>query len=175
MGNFDERYSTNQNFNEESLEYYEDTHYDDQSYTQRLKEFTASRNNSTKFVGREDTFNPRPNNIVNDSVKEEKVEEEIENITEEIKEEEKDREISFKKITVYQPKVEKEAENIIRKLKTGEPVVIDMTDCEDATAQRVLDFVSGASFALDGVMKRVSKSVFLAVPPKVKVIIEEDE
>ena len=65
-------------------------------------------------------------------------------------------------------------EKIIKNIKNSDPVIIKISDCEVDIAQRVLDFVAGAVFALDGTMKRLTSGMFLAVPPKVKVIIEED-
>ena len=71
--------------------------------------------------------------------------------------------------------MEKEAERIIKQLKNGEPIIVNFALCDDEVAQRVLDFVSGASYALDGLMRKVSLGVYLAVPKTVKVIITEDE
>lgn len=173
MNNFDEKFSLNQSLSEETLEYYEDTHDEEGSYTERLKEFTAQRNGAT-FVGREDTFNPRPNNIVTEKVEEKQEEKiEIQPQIEEVKEE-KDKEVEFKNIIEFEPKIEKDAEKIIKNIKNSDPVIVKIAECDVDVAQRVLDFVAGAIFALDGTMKRLSSGIFLAVPPKVKVIIEED-
>ena len=170
MNNFDEKFSLNQSLSEEKIEYYEDTHDEEGSYLERLKEFTAQRNGAT-FVGREDTFNPRPNNIVSDQVEEKKEEKiEIQPQVEEVK----DKEVDFKDVIEFEPKIEKDAEKIIKNIKNSDPVIIKIADCDVDVAQRVLDFVAGAVFALDGTMKRLSSGMFLALPPKVKVIIEEE-
>jgi cell division inhibitor SepF len=164
MDNFDEKYNINRVYGEDSYEYYEDTHDENGEYTKRLQEFTA-QTNVTRGVGREDSFTPRPNNIVahfdevEDNAKQEKKEERV---------------VSFADVVMFEPIVEKDAETIIKHIKSGEPAVLNMSDCNGDVAQRVLDFVSGATFALDGIMRKVASKFFISVPKGVKVITTED-
>ena len=161
MDSFDEKYNINRAYGEDSYEYYEDTHDEKGEYTKRLQDFTA-QTNASQSVGREDTFTPRPNNIVAPSVDSDE------------KQDKKERVISFADVAMFEPIVEKDAETIIRLIKTGEPAVLNMSDCDGEVAQRVLDFVSGATFALDGVMRKVASKFFISVPKGVKVITTED-
>ena len=162
MSSFDEKYAINRQFGEDNYEFYEDTHDERGNYAKRVEPVV----NPIPVIGREDTFTPRPNNIVSSPIEQTK--------EEKVEEKEQERVVSFKDITISEPIVEKEAENIIKNLKRSEPVVINFSACEDEVAQRVLDFVSGAAFALDGTMRKVSNGLFLAVPKNVKVIITED-
>ncbi len=164
MGSFDEKYGLNRAFNTDNYEYYEDTHDEYGQYSKRLRDFTVATNSANAVEGREDSFTPRPNNIVVNS--------------EEPKEEKpvaKDKVISFKNVMVYEPEVEKEAQAIINCLKTGEPIILKMDETDEEVAQRVIDFVAGAVYAMDGLVKKISTAVFLAVPPSVKVIITEGD
>lgn len=160
MSSFDEKYGINRTFGEEDYEYYEDTHDENGQYIQRLRELTIASNN-VSYEGREDTFTPRANNIVNN---EPIIEQEIE--------QKKEKEISFKNVIVYEPTVEKQAQEVIDCIKSGEPIIIKLDETDEEVAQRVLDFTAGAVYALGGVIKKVSNCAFLAVPPSVKVIIE---
>ena len=113
MSSFDEKYAINRQFGDDNYEFYEDTHDERGNYSKRVNE------NPIPVIGREDTFTPRPNNIVSnlpEQPKEEKVEE-------------KDQEkvVSFNDIAVSEPLVEKEAENIIKMLKKGEPIIINFS------------------------------------------------
>ncbi len=170
MGSFEEKYGFNRVYGEDNYEYYEDTHDDNGQYFKRPGSFTSATNSNTVNEGREDSFTPRPNNIVNNEgakpVESQKVE---------IREEPKEKRISFKNVMVYEPNVEKEAQAIINCIKTGDPIILKMDETDEEVAQRVLDFVAGAVYALDGIMKKISDDVFLAVPPFVKVIIPEGE
>ncbi|MBE5732904.1 MAG: cell division protein SepF [Clostridiales bacterium] len=170
MSSFDEKYGLNRTFGEDNYEYYEDTHDNNGQYFQRLKDFTVATNNNTVSEGREDSFTPRPNNIVNAENVEEPKEKD-----EEKEEQKQKKSISFKNVMVYEPTVEKEAQAIINCLKTGEPIILKMDETDEEVAQRVLDFVAGAIYALDGLIKKISTDVFLAVPPFVQVIIPEGE
>lgn len=163
MGSFDEKYGLNRARSEEEYEFYEDTHDENGFYTQRLRDFTVASNYNKTVEGREDSFNPRPNNIVTNH-EEEQEEKPVEKKT-----------ISFKELTVLEPVCEKDAQTIIDVIKNGEPIIIKMDVLDDEIAQRVLDFTAGAVYALDGLIKKLSTAVFLAVPANVKVIIEGDE
>lgn len=169
MGSFDEKYGLNRTYGEEQYEFYEDTHDENGQYSKRLRDFTVANNNNSEILGREDSFTPRPNNIVSHEEK---------NVTPPQKEEkpvQKEKKVAFKNVMVYEPMVEKEAQAIINCIKTGDPIILKMDETDEEVAQRIIDFVAGAVYALDGLIKKISNCVFLAVPPFVKVIIPEGE
>lgn len=183
MGSFDDKYGFNRTYGEENYEFYEDTHDENGQYQRRLREFTAS-NNSGVQMGREDTFTPRPNNIVSGNTQPSATTtvattaEPTEEVKQEAKPEqstEQKKKVHLKNVIVYEPEVEKEAQAIINCLKTSEPIIIKMDNTDDEVAQRIIDFVAGAIYATDGLIKKLSNKVFLAVPPSVKVLIPEGE
>ena len=51
-----------------------------------------------------------------------------------------------------------------------------MESLEQDLAQRVLDFVSGAVYALDGTIQKVSRGIFVLVPSNIDIVgnIPED-
>ncbi|MBO5224238.1 MAG: cell division protein SepF [Clostridia bacterium] len=181
MGSFDEKYGFNRTFGEETYDFYEDTHDENGQYSKKLREFTVANNNANGLNGREDTFTPRPNNIVNSNVNTAPSPSLTNNAPQtdtavrEERVEEKKKVISFKNVMVYEPQVEKEAQAIINCLKTNEPIILKMDETDADVAQRIIDFVAGAIYAMDGLIKKISTAVFLAVPPSVKVIIPEGE
>jgi len=67
------------------------------------------------------------------------------------------------------------AAEIARQYRMGAPVLFDMTDADPATARRVLDFVSGVTFALRGRMSKVASRAFLVVPEGVELSTTERE
>jgi cell division inhibitor SepF len=67
------------------------------------------------------------------------------------------------------------AAEIGRQYRMGSPVLFDMTDAEGPTARRILDFVSGVTFALRGRMVKVSGRAFLIVPEGVELPAAERE
>lgn len=59
-----------------------------------------------------------------------------------------------------------EAPIIGERLKAGQPVIVNLQNAEQGVSRRLLDFVSGACYALGGKMKRVADQVFLITPPE---------
>lgn len=67
------------------------------------------------------------------------------------------------------------AAEIGRQYRMGAPVLFDMTDAEAATARRILDFVSGVTFALRGRLVKMSPRAFLIIPEGVELPATERE
>lgn len=67
------------------------------------------------------------------------------------------------------------AAEIGRQYRMGSPVLFDMADADAGTARRLLDFVSGVTFALRGRMVKVSARAFLVVPEGVELPMSERE
>ena len=73
------------------------------------------------------------------------------------------------RMIVYQPKSNEDTQDIIDNLKARKPVVINLEEMDNDIAQRVLDFVSGAVYALNGNIKKVSKGIFVIAPSNVDI------
>lgn len=67
------------------------------------------------------------------------------------------------------------AAEIGRQYRMGTPVLFDMADAEPDTARRILDFVSGVTFALRGRMVKASARAFLVVPEGIELPASEHE
>lgn len=68
------------------------------------------------------------------------------------------------KVVVVQPLSYNDASEIAEHLKSKKPVVVNLEKLDKATASRIFDFLSGAVFALDGNMQKVSNGILLVVP-----------
>ena len=64
----------------------------------------------------------------------------------------------------FKPNSFKDLYTLIDVLKKGKPVIVDCSDLKEATAIRVLDILSGATFALDGNWKTIAPEIFMFVP-----------
>ncbi|MHB1315390.1 MAG: cell division protein SepF [Christensenellales bacterium] len=73
------------------------------------------------------------------------------------------------KMVVFQPMSYDDTQSIIDNLKTRKPVIINLESLEIDIAQRVLDFVSGAVYALAGSIHKVSKGIFVLAPSNVNI------
>jgi Uncharacterized protein conserved in bacteria len=79
---------------------------------------------------------------------------------------------SSAKVTIKKPTVYDDATEICEALKARRIVVINSTALETKIAQRLLDFVSGACYALAGELQEVEKGVYILSPSNVEVTNE---
>lgn len=73
------------------------------------------------------------------------------------------------RITTVHPRTYNEAKNIGEAFRGGVPVIINLTDMDDADAKRLVDFAAGLAFGLYGSIERVTSKVFLLSPEHVEV------
>ncbi|MBR0157341.1 MAG: cell division protein SepF [Clostridia bacterium] len=78
------------------------------------------------------------------------------------------------KMIVYRPVSYEDTQNIIDNLKSHKPVIVNMEQIEVETAQRILDFMSGACYAVDGRVYKVSSRIFIVAPANIDIIGSSD-
>ncbi|GAA0177251.1 cell division protein SepF [Clostridium sediminicola] len=76
------------------------------------------------------------------------------------------------KVVIIKPTHYNEAVEICDNLKNRKICLINMSSIESSIAQRLLDFIAGASYALGGVLEEVNKGVFVLSPSNVEVSSE---
>ncbi|MBE5785180.1 MAG: cell division protein SepF [Clostridiales bacterium] len=74
------------------------------------------------------------------------------------------------KMIVYHPISYEDTQNIIDNLKSRKPVIVNMEDLELDCAQRILDFMAGAIYALNGTIYKISRGIFVVAPTNYDVI-----
>lgn len=77
------------------------------------------------------------------------------------------------RITTLHPRTYNEARAIGEEFRDGNPVIMNLSEMDDADAKRLVDFAAGITFGLRGSIERVTAKVFLLSPQKVKVSAEE--
>jgi cell division inhibitor SepF len=73
------------------------------------------------------------------------------------------------KVKIVKPTDYEEAADICDDVKNRNIVVVNTTALEQRTAQRLLDFLGGSSYALGGNLEEIDKGVFLISPSNVEV------
>jgi len=79
------------------------------------------------------------------------------------------------KMIVYHPISYEDTQNIIDNLKSRKPIIVNMEELEIDCAQRILDFMAGAVYALNGTIFKVSRGIFVVAPNNYDVIGNHDE
>ena len=82
--------------------------------------------------------------------------------------------VAAMKMIVYHPVSYEDAQNIIDNLKARKPVIVNMEELDVAAAQRILDFISGAIYALNGTIAKISRGIFVVAPTNYDVIGNEN-
>ena len=68
------------------------------------------------------------------------------------------------KVVVVQPVTFEDSKEIADHLKTKKPIVVNLENIDRDIAKQIIDFLSGAVYALDGNIQRISNGIFLIVP-----------
>jgi len=72
-------------------------------------------------------------------------------------------------MVVVNPKDYQDAEKIGNHLKAARPVVMNMEKTDADEAQRIVDFIQGVMYALDGRIDQVSENIYLCAPNNMSV------
>ncbi len=82
------------------------------------------------------------------------------------------------KVMVVEPFAFDDAQHVADHLKNRKPVVVNFENCDKEIAKRMIDFISGTTYALGGSIQKVGNSIFLCAPNNVDVAYtphEEEE
>jgi cell division inhibitor SepF len=83
------------------------------------------------------------------------------------------KELPLSRITTVHPRSYNEARTIGERYRDGIPVIMNLTELDDAAAKRLVDFAAGLAFALRGSIDKVTNRVFLLSPMGVEVSAED--
>ena len=87
------------------------------------------------------------------------------------------------RVIVIEPKSFDDAQQVANCLREKRPVVINFENTDADAAKRIIDFISGTTYALNGEIKKVGRgeikkvgrNVFLCAPSNVNVTYTEEE
>lgn len=74
-----------------------------------------------------------------------------------------------REVAVISPERFSDIELLIRKMRNREGVIVDFEDVPPHIAQRMLDFLSGAVYALDGTVNKLKYKMYILIPHGVKI------
>ncbi|MCT4688491.1 cell division protein SepF [Vallitalea sp.] len=72
-------------------------------------------------------------------------------------------------VVVIQPETYDEAQDICDHIKSKKPVIINLDKMDRNIAQRIMDFISGSCYTLNGNLQRVTNNIFLIAPENVDI------
>lgn len=74
------------------------------------------------------------------------------------------------KLVVTEPKSFDECPKLVDNLKSRKPVILNLEKLENETARKIFDFLSGATYALDGRVQKIANNIFVFAPENVDVM-----
>jgi len=77
-------------------------------------------------------------------------------------------------IVVYEPKIYEDSLNISGSLRKGKPIIINLKHLPPNEGTRLIDFICGAAYAIDGHMMKIGESIFLFAPRSVRLVDAEE-
>lgn len=72
-------------------------------------------------------------------------------------------------VSLIKPTSLDDAKEICDYLLAGKAVVLNMEGIHTETAQRIIDFTSGATYSMDGNLQKISNYIFIATPQSVEL------
>ena len=72
-------------------------------------------------------------------------------------------------VVIVKPENYEDAQEICDQVKSKKPVVVNLENAEFPVAQRIMDFLSGTCYSLDGTIQRVANNIFVIAPENVDI------
>ena len=73
------------------------------------------------------------------------------------------------KLMVFDPSVFSDVKNIGKMILNGRAVIVNFRKMDENQIHRVIDFLSGLIFAVNGDMQRIGEKIFLCTPKNFKI------
>ena len=78
------------------------------------------------------------------------------------------------KLVVIEPSGFDECPKLVDSLKAKKPIIINLERIESDTARKIFDFLSGATYALNGNVQKVANNIFVFAPENVDITAGTD-
>lgn len=81
------------------------------------------------------------------------------------------------KVVISQPNTFEQSEEICEHLKEKKSIIVNLEYVNKDVARRIIDFISGAVYSLDGNIQKISNSIFLVAPFNYEItneVLKED-
>lgn len=78
-------------------------------------------------------------------------------------------------VVIYAPKENKDIKILIECLRRKEPCIVDLGKLQPNDAEKILDFLSGAVYALRGSIKRLQGDLFVLTPEGVNIMTQTED
>lgn len=78
-------------------------------------------------------------------------------------------------IIIYEPRIYEDSLNVATYLRMGKPVLLNLKYLDAEAGKRLIDFVCGTTYAINGHMLKVGESIFLFSPEHIAITEAEEK
>jgi len=78
-------------------------------------------------------------------------------------------------IKIEEPRIYEDSLNIATHLRSHKPVLVNLKYLDNDAGKRLIDFVCGTAYAINGHMLKVGESIFLFTPANVLIVDSEEK
>ncbi|MBV8338570.1 MAG: cell division protein SepF [Candidatus Eremiobacteraeota bacterium] len=78
-------------------------------------------------------------------------------------------------VSIFHPRRFDEVTEIADNLRAARHIVVNLVGADRALCQRIVDFLSGVVYTVDGKMQRLGEGIYLFVPANVPVTAHDNE
>lgn len=79
------------------------------------------------------------------------------------------------KLVLIEPKAFEECPKLVDSLKGRRPIIINLEKLETEVARKIFDFMSGATYALNGNVQKVANNIFIFAPENVGISASQED
>ena len=76
---------------------------------------------------------------------------------------------TYNEIKVEEPRIYEDSLAIAATLREHKPVIVNLKYLDETTSKRLIDFICGTAYAINGHMLKIGESIFLFTPANVKI------
>lgn len=73
------------------------------------------------------------------------------------------------KISLFEPRLYADVQDIAKQLLNQQAVIVNFGRIDDDSARRIVDFLTGTVFAIDGDIERIGDAIFLCTPKNFEI------
>ena len=85
------------------------------------------------------------------------------------------RQFTLSEIKVEEPRIYEDSLLIATHLRDNKPVVVNLKYLDNATGKRLIDFICGTAYAINGHMMKIGENIFLFTPENVLIAEQSDK
>ena len=77
--------------------------------------------------------------------------------------------VSIAEIKIEEPRIYEDSLNIAAHLRDNKPVLVNLKYLDNVSGKRLIDFVCGTAYALNGHMMKIGENIFLFTPAHILI------